>query len=35
MKLIHKYLLDDNKTNRKDMLYEIDKLRHLDPKVFS
>ena len=32
MKLIHKYLLDDNKTNRKDMLYEIDKLRHLDPK---
>jgi hypothetical protein len=31
MKLIQKYFLDDNKTNRKDILSEIDKLKHLDP----
>ena len=32
MELIRKYLLDDHQTNREELLYELDKLRHLNPK---
>ena len=32
MELIRKYILDDHQTNREDLLYELDKLRHLNPK---